>query len=881
MWRFLRPDAVAVLSDRKARASLTRYFDVVGNKRRAKFMIARRLTADFDEDDPTRDLWRLHDDLTAEYCDLERRIDEGGIDLGGIAIPERSYLDLKIEIAKRILKSCHFCVRRCGVNRLAGELGFCRCGAQILVSSMFHHLGEEPELVPSGTIFTMGCSMRCLHCQNWSICVSGETAVLLGDGSLRDIEDLVKENMADGTVKRAELADCADADINVLSIGPSLKVEVAKCSGVSKRVVSELYRIKTSAGREIVVTPNHPFFTCQDGKMIGTPAFNLREGDFVATLRAIRIENLAGQGSKRGSAEAVSASLARFAGYLMGGGHVGGKAIVFTSPDDDLVNDYARCCKDLFGAIPSIHSHKGLKRATLHSAGPMGFLERLAPEAIRKPGDREVPGMILRSDGDAVASFLRSYFDCKATIRARSREVDVRSSSRRLLQGIQALLLKLGILSQLCRAQGGRGYKLVLSGVDIIRFSETVGFLSSSKRRGLERLMGEGLASRMRADIIPHVGDLLRGVRERLRLSRREIRAYVKAYDHYEDRGSLPREAARRLLTVLTSRLAEIEARTGDLDGGADWRVIRRVRRGLRVSQRELASLLGVSRSLIGFYELRGSGGARILKRASIALREAGRSIVNDRELRDRLGRLRSITESDILWEKVISIDRIREERAVYDLRVEGTHNFIANLFVVHNSQWFEAGEPFTPKRLARAVDRLRQGGCRNANLVGGEPTPWTAQWLETFRHVSDNVPVVWNSNSYYSEETAKLLAGFADVYLLDFKYGPGDRCAERISAAPRYWEACTRNHLYAKRYGELIIRILVLPEHLECCLRPIVSWIADSLGTDTRVNIMHQYRPEWRAHEIRELRRRLNAEERRGSIAIAIKAGLTNLVPP
>ena len=58
-------------------------------------------------------------------------------------------------------------------------------------------------------------------------------------------------------------------------------------------------------------------------------------------------------------------------------------------------------------------------------------------------------------------------------------------------------------------------------------------------------------------------------------------------------------------------------------------------------------------------------------------------------------------------------------------------------------------------------------------NLVGGEPTPWLLQWLETFKHVTVNVPVVWNSNSYYSPEAASLLAGFADVYLLDFKYGP------------------------------------------------------------------------------------------------------------
>jgi putative pyruvate formate lyase activating enzyme len=192
-------------------------------------------------------------------------------------------------------------------------------------------------------------------------------------------------------------------------------------------------------------------------------------------------------------------------------------------------------------------------------------------------------------------------------------------------------------------------------------------------------------------------------------------------------------------------------------------------------------------------------------------------------------------------------------------------------------SQWKEDGTEHEPAELAKEIEQLRLSGCRNANLVGGEPTPWLKQWLETFKHVTVNVPVVWNSNSYYSEETARLLAGFVDVYLLDFKYGPGD-CAERISDAPNYWEVCTRNHLEAKKYGELIIRVLVLPGHLECCTKLILNWIAENLGTETRVNLMFQYRPEWRAHETSELRRGLNKDEVHRAISLAKEAGLKNL---
>lgn len=193
-------------------------------------------------------------------------------------------------------------------------------------------------------------------------------------------------------------------------------------------------------------------------------------------------------------------------------------------------------------------------------------------------------------------------------------------------------------------------------------------------------------------------------------------------------------------------------------------------------------------------------------------------------------------------------------------------------------SQWQEEPTEYTSQELAGEVEYLYSRGCRNVNLVGGEPTPWLGHWIETFRYVRVNMPVVWNSNSYYSPETAHLLAGFADVYLLDFKYGQGD-CAERLSDAPNYWQVCTHNHLEAKRYGELIIRVLVLPGHLECCTKPILEWIAANLGVETRVNVMFQYHPEWRANEVPELSRSLTVAEMERALQLAKAAGLVNLV--
>ena len=69
----------------------------------------------------------------------------------------------------RSLEHCDLCPRKCGVNRLEGEKGYCSSGAEATVYSFAPHHGEEPPLSGyngSGTIFFSRCNMGCVYCQN-------------------------------------------------------------------------------------------------------------------------------------------------------------------------------------------------------------------------------------------------------------------------------------------------------------------------------------------------------------------------------------------------------------------------------------------------------------------------------------------------------------------------------------------------------------------------------------------------------------------------------------------------------------------------------------------------------------------------------------------
>jgi len=75
----------------------------------------------------------------------------------------------RADLARKLLSPCNLCPRRCGVDRLSDETGYCLTGARARVYSYLSHHGEEPPISGrrgSGTVFFSGCSLRCVYCQN-------------------------------------------------------------------------------------------------------------------------------------------------------------------------------------------------------------------------------------------------------------------------------------------------------------------------------------------------------------------------------------------------------------------------------------------------------------------------------------------------------------------------------------------------------------------------------------------------------------------------------------------------------------------------------------------------------------------------------------------
>jgi len=189
-------------------------------------------------------------------------------------------------------------------------------------------------------------------------------------------------------------------------------------------------------------------------------------------------------------------------------------------------------------------------------------------------------------------------------------------------------------------------------------------------------------------------------------------------------------------------------------------------------------------------------------------------------------------------------------------------------------------GEETDPRTLAAMAWTLRREGCHNINWVGGEvvihlhaivdaiallgrdfaPTP--AELKQARRTKADrffsfdeepaasvldgkfNAPMLWNSNFFMTLESMKILRVLTDVWLPDFKFGPG-RCAMTLAKTPWYWETVTRNIALLVEWGEdFSIRHLVMPNHVECCTYPVLEWIANRAPT-APLNVMEQFHPD------------------------------------
>ncbi len=203
---------------------------------------------------------------------------------------------------------------------------------------------------------------------------------------------------------------------------------------------------------------------------------------------------------------------------------------------------------------------------------------------------------------------------------------------------------------------------------------------------------------------------------------------------------------------------------------------------------------------------------------------------------------------------------------------------FCQNYDISHQGK----GEQISASDLSRIMLRLQDMGCHNINFV--TPTHYASQIVASLPEAIERglrLPIVYNCSGYESVEVIQLLDGIVDIYMPDAKFLEV-KYAELFSCAPDYPEILKAvlkemhrqvgnlriNALGIAERG-LLIRHLVMPNGVASS-GEVLRFIAEEISTESYVNIMDQYRPEYRAHEHPEINRRITHKEYLEAIQIA-----------
>lgn len=183
-------------------------------------------------------------------------------------------------------------------------------------------------------------------------------------------------------------------------------------------------------------------------------------------------------------------------------------------------------------------------------------------------------------------------------------------------------------------------------------------------------------------------------------------------------------------------------------------------------------------------------------------------------------------------------------------------------------------GKEITIEELAEIFLEQQRKGANNINLV--TPTMYVYHIIEALDMAKDRglcIPVIYNSNGYENIETIKLLKGYIDIYLPDFKYY-NNKIAKKYSNIDNYFEVTTEaiKEMY-KQVGKsifnnegiiqkgIIIRHLILPNYVENT-KHILKWIKENFDDDIYISIMAQYFPTYLAKKEEFLSRKITRKE-------------------
>jgi len=300
---------------------------------------------------------------------------------------------------------------------------------------------EQEFIVQQGRVANLRMHIFMAAPPGYMKCVSKDTLVQLSDGKVKKIDDI-------------EVGD------KVLSLNDEYKLEETMVLAKEYTEKEKVIKIKTRSGRTIEVSDSHPFMQL-DG---WTESGNLEVGDKVAVPRKIPVDGI----------KEVTEEKARLLGYILSEGGLTTRTPVFTNGDGEVVADFRRCLNKEYPELCmkkksddysySISGTKGKKNRFTQWLKDLGMMGK-------KSIDKKVPDDVFTWKNEYIREFLKAYGTGDGC--CNDKVAFITSSSDAMLDGIQTLLLRLGINSTIDKNQ----HQVRMSGEQRWKYISEVGFV--------------------------------------------------------------------------------------------------------------------------------------------------------------------------------------------------------------------------------------------------------------------------------------------------------------------------------------------------------------------------------------------------------------------
>lgn len=498
--------------------------------------------------------------------------------------------------------------------------------------------------------------------------------LMFSDGSKHRIGKFVEDLMRKYRERVVKGKDCEILDVSLLNFKlldfDGSRIRPVKVLRVSRHKAPKYFvEITYSNGRKILVTPEHPVFVFEDGKIITKDAEKVKPNEFVPGIRFLKVfdkrkelSEINRVGRKKITLPyEIDSELSKFLGFMASEGYsYRGSSyelgISTTSPQISEIVQHS--IQSTFSVNPLNYIKKN-RTIRIISKDIYTWMTFNFPELMRPAKFKRIPAQIFSLEKDKIKEFILSLFLGDGTLNERP---SYTSSSRELIEDLQDLLLIFDIHSRIHEfGQSERKYwKLYINGDSLSKFREIFGYGKvSSKIR--------------HHDVLPSY------VTKKLREMLKEFRIYDGYLNaHISNSYGLTRDKFLQIYESLKTKIkyGENLCERGELE---------ELKRKLKLSFEKISRISGLKVSTVKYYFY---GGYKKEKREKIksTILESLRMFLKKKH--EELERLKELL--NYRWLRIKKVRKIPNKGKyktewVYDVTVE-SHKFVSHGVILHNT---------------------------------------------------------------------------------------------------------------------------------------------------------------------------------------------------